>query len=78
MRGGLISSSGEKVMCDIEGIGEGTGVTERDEARVALDSDLTRMEGFGGNRVDSTLLRLSVKDDDEVEVVVLVGVSIVI
>lgn len=44
---------------------EGTGVPERDDARVTLDSDRARMKIFGGNSV-VTMLILSVEEEREV------------
>ena len=76
--GGCAISNEEVLEFVGENAGEGSGVAERDDAKVALDSDLRRGEGFGGNRVDSTLLTLSTKVDEvevEVEDVVVVGVS---
>lgn len=55
----------------VDGMGEGAGVAEREDA---LDRDLRRREDFGGNSVDRTEVRPSDKEEVEVEEVVLVGV----
>ena len=71
MGGRSSSSSHATSMIGVDGMGEGAGVAEREDA---LDRDLRRREDFGGNSVDRTEVRPSDKEEVEVEEVVLVGV----